>query len=128
MEKNTDQRLRWYGLALFLGMGLTTWVLIDRQIPYAYYLTGTLSALGLILGLFVPQALSPIYAATRAWGALLGNLISWVLTVPLYYLLFTPLALLIRLLGGDSMSPRKTRGWKTVPEKDNDPQQMNRLW
>lgn len=128
MEKVTDQGLRLYGLALFAGMGLATWVLWTRGVPYAPFATATLGAAGLILGLVAPQALHPIFRFSRASATALGTALAWVLTAPLYWLLFTPLALLIRVFGADSMSPRRTSGWKAVPQRDNDPAQMERLW
>jgi hypothetical protein len=128
MEKISHQRLRIYGVLLFLGMGLATWVLWDRQIPFFPFLTGGLGLYGLVFGLLLPKGLQPLYRFSRTWATLFGNFIAWILMTPLYYLVFTPLALLLRLVGADAMSLKQTRGWKPVADRDNKPTQLERLW
>lgn len=128
MEKVADQRLRLYGLGLTLGMGTASAVLWMQGVAYLPWLTLAVGATALALAAFRPAALGPLYRATSAWGNFLGTTLAWLLITPLYFLLFTPLALLYRLLGWDSMGRPDAGSWRPVPPRDNDPRQMERLW
>ncbi len=129
MEKVTHSRLRVYGFALSLGMSLTAWVLWSRGAGLWVILPMVIGSPALILALFRPGLLLSPYKASRSWGNLFGNILAWVLMTPLYFLLFTPLALILRFFGSDHIGKHgKDPLWKPVPERDNSARQMEKLW
>lgn len=129
MEKIPHSRLRIYGLFLALGMGATAWVLSTRGAGWWIALPLSIGAPAFIFGLFAPGLLAGPYRASRAWGNAFGTILAWILMTPLYFLLFTPLAVLLRVFGGDHMAKSSRRPeWRTVPDRDNDPEQLKKLW
>jgi len=66
-----------------------------------------LAAFILVLGLTAPAAYRPIHGFGQWLGRAVGALLTWVLLVPLFFLVFTPGALLLRLQGRDPMHRRK---------------------
>ncbi len=65
-----------------------------------------LAGIILVLGLVAPAAYRPIHRFGQWLGRAVGALLTWVLLIPLYYLVFSPGALLLRLQGRDPMHRR----------------------
>jgi hypothetical protein len=65
-----------------------------------------LAGLILVLGLVAPPAYRPVHRFGQWLGRAVGALLTWVLLVPFYFLVFTPGALLLRLQGRDPMHRR----------------------
>lgn len=62
-----------------------------------------LAGVVLVLGLAAPRAYRPIHGFGQWLGRAIGALLTYVLLVPLYFLVFTPAALILRLQGRDPM-------------------------
>jgi hypothetical protein len=58
------------------------------------------------LGLAAPKAVRPVYLAWTAAGLVIGTVISYLLLAVIYFGLFTPLALVFRLMGRDALRRR----------------------
>jgi len=102
--------LRKFGLifALFVSFvfGLTLPYLRGNALPYwPWAVSGVL----LFLSLIVPAALKPLYILWMSMGHYMGILNTKIILCLIYYLVFTPIALVFRLADKDPME----RNWKT---------------
>jgi voltage-gated potassium channel Kch len=72
-----------------------------------------------VAALLLPSALRPLYHASRKTGFALGWLSTQLLLTVVYYLVVTPIALALRLLGRDPLKrrpePTRTSYWQ-APE------------
>jgi hypothetical protein len=72
--------------------------------------TGILAALGIVvggLGLVRPAAMRPIFTGWMIAAFPLGWAISRVMLAVMFYVVFTPVALVFRLMGRDALSLRR---------------------
>lgn len=124
MDKTT--RLRSFGLIVGgIGAGIGVWPVLWRGQPrlWALLLGGMLIALGVA----APRRLTPVYRLWMLLGAALGWLNTRLILGVLFYGLFTPMGLLMRLRGYDPMRRRLT------PEADTyrvvrQPRPASHMW
>ena len=91
------------GIRVFLTgslVGLALGGPAGRILAYAFWGIG---ALCLALALAVPKGLWPLYVALNAAALPIGLVLSFVILSGLFYLLFTPVSLVFRLLGRDAL-------------------------
>ena len=69
-----------------------------------------LSLVVVIAGLMRPGAFRPVFVAALTITRPIGAIVSIVLLGVMYYLIFTPLALVFRFVGRDALSRRKSAG------------------
>ncbi|NLY44125.1 MAG: hypothetical protein GX066_09225 [Clostridiaceae bacterium] len=138
MEKNINKglredeikKLKKFGYSFSLGMAIlfaiSTWknfVLPFRvivSILFAYHLFGAF---------FCYKFLYPTYVLTSFIGKIIGNLFTVVIFTVVFYLLFTPISIILRLFKKDviknnSVSPQ----WIMIPDKQNDPKRVERMF
>ena len=112
--------LRQFGFIALVGFGLLALLAWLETGVFAFGLgegrlwaVGVLAGIGLLsalLSLLAPAANRPLYLALT-WIALpIGFVLSYVTLGGLFYLVITPVGLLLRLLGRDPMSRRFLRG------------------
>lgn len=103
--------------AAFIQAGVTAAVGAVLRFGFGHHLFPQIlwgiAVLVLVLGLFFPRAYRPVHAFGRGLGRFVGRILVYVLLVPLYYLFFTPVALLLRIqkrdpLHRDFRDPRHT--------------------
>jgi len=73
-----------------------------------------------LVGLAAPEAIRPVYVLMMALALPIGLVISAVLLRAIFYLFFTPLGLLFRLVGRDPLRLRKPLGptfWLEHPQR-----------
>ena len=111
--------LRAFGrlLALgFIGIGLALWLMVrwksGRWESWPLWLGGTCSVLGSICWA-VPSVARPIYVAWFAVGGVIGFCITSLLLIVVFYLVITPVGLILRLLGKDPLERRRDPNAKT---------------
>jgi hypothetical protein len=111
-EKSDAAALRRQAVIQAVVMGVIGFVLFQwiGHHTFAKVIWG-LAAVILVLGLVAPAAYRPIHGFGQWLGKAVGALLTWVLLVPLYFLVFTPGAILLRLQGRDPMH-RKMRDGK----------------
>jgi len=61
----------------------------------------------LLLGLVAPRAYQPIHRIGKWLGRIIGNLLSYLMLVPLYLLVFTPASIYLKLKRRDPMQRQK---------------------
>lgn len=107
-------QLRTFGIAGAVVLGaLAGWVLLRQSLlgmslgPATARTTGgaLLTAAGLlaVLAFSAPGALRPVYLLLTALGLPIGFVMSYVILAVVYFGLFTPLALVFRLVGRDAL-------------------------
>ena len=82
---------------VFLGFGL--WPLTKEMSPNIYLII--ISAIFLILGLLNSKVLSPLNNLWIKFGEILGKVIAPIVMAVVYFLILTPISLLVRLFGKD---------------------------
>ena len=103
MNNEEVKQFRSFGFIVGVGFGLLAlWPTVFRN-EHPRLVILILAGLLLLLALLLPRSLRPAY---RVWMAL-GHVLGWVNTKiifsVIYYLLFTPVGLVMRLLGKDPM-------------------------
>ena len=82
---------------VFLGFGL--WPLTKKMSPNIYLIV--ISVIFLILGLLNSKLLSPLNNLWIKFGEILGKVIAPIVMAVVYFLILTPISLLVRLFGKD---------------------------
>ena len=82
---------------VFLGFGL--WPLTKEMSPNIYLII--ISVIFLILGLLNSKLLSPLNNLWIKLGEILGKIIAPIVMAIVYFLILTPISLLVRLFGKD---------------------------
>ena len=82
---------------VFLGFGL--WPLAKEMSPNIYLII--ISVIFLILGLLNSKLLSPLNNLWIKFGEILGKVIAPIVMAVVYFLILTPISLLVRLFGKD---------------------------
>lgn len=100
--------LRQFAVLVFAVFGgLAVWYGLVREQPAPATVFGLVAlAIGL-LALIVPQAIRPIFVAWVVVAFPIGWTVSRVLLALIFYGLFTPLALVFRLIGRDRLERRR---------------------
>ena len=94
---------------VFLGLGL--WPLTNDNNPNIYLIV--ISIIFLILGLLDSKLLSPLNSFWIKFGELLGKIIAPVVMAIIYFLILTPISLMVRLFGKDLLSLKFSKQLKT---------------
>ena len=82
---------------VFLGFGL--WPLTKEMSPNIFLII--ISVIFLILGLLNSKLLSPLNNLWIKFGEMLGKIIAPIVMAVVYFLILTPISLLVRLFGKD---------------------------
>ena len=92
------------GVLLFIAA--VVWWRNDWTVTTATYILGGVGAALIVLGLTAPALLKPIYRVWMALAVVLGFIMTRVILTITYYLIITPIGLLLRLFGKDPMQRR----------------------
>lgn len=113
----TDRQLRQFGFIALVALPLAGWMLSGRPTPETWQtfhtpLLGSLAAAGVLsasLARFWPRALKPAFVLLSLITWPIGLVVSEVIILSIYFFLFTPLALLFRIIGRDALDRRIDR-------------------
>ena len=94
---------------VFLGLGL--WPLTNDNNPNIYLII--ISIIFLILGLLNSKLLSPLNSFWIKFGELLGKIIAPMVMAIIYFLILTPISLIVRLFGKDLLGLKLSKQLKT---------------
>lgn len=133
--KPSDRQLRQFGwIALIgfplVGVAMTQW---PGSLPLTvlWVLLGLGAAMGLCALLNLTVLIKPVYVVMMLVSWPIGVVLSTVLLALIYYLLFTPVALLFKLLGRDPMNrkiDRNATSYWHVRETQRTPASYLRLY
>lgn len=124
----TPRQLRQFAFAGLLLMPLLAWLLCGRPVgeswlPWHTGLIGGLTALGsafVVLAYAAPRVLKPVFVATSLLALPIGFVIGEVVLAAVYFGVFTPLAIVFRLMGRDPLERQIDRGaasyWRKKPQ------------
>lgn len=120
-----EAKLRQFGWISLVGFGLLAsmaWFRFGSQ-PVASALCG-LAVLAPVIGMLRPGLLKFLYLGLSLLALPIGFVVSNLLLLSIFLLVFTPVALIFRLIGRDELRLRLTRAaptyWNTYdPEKRN---------
>jgi hypothetical protein len=119
-RKATKQELRKFGLVMTAPLAALAALGFWRDKPAWPYLAG-LSAFFLLFGLLLPRALAPIEWAWMKLARAMGTVMTYVVLALAFYLVLTPVGLLLRVLGKRPVElgfdPQASTYWSEV-EKD----------
>lgn len=95
-------------LVFALGAGTAVWLFRDwpTLVPRMLWLAGVVVGLG---GLLFPPLCRPVYVALMAAALPIGFVVSSVMMVAIFFLVLTPIGLVMRLVGYDPMHRRFDR-------------------
>ena len=94
---------------VFLGLGL--WPLTNDNNPNIYLII--ISIIFLILGLLNSKLLSPLNSFWIKFGELLGKIIAPMVMAIIYFIILTPISLIVRLFGKDLLGLKLSKQLKT---------------
>ena len=98
MHKKSSNRS--FGILFFLVLlGFGLWPLTKGMSPNIYLII--ISVIFLILGLLNSRLLSPLNNLWIKFGEILGKIIAPIVMAVVYFLILTPISLLVRLFGKD---------------------------
>lgn len=117
---------RKFALYFGIGMALLTGFMLLKKGPLWITLTAVLLGFyHLTLGLAFNKASAPFRMITQ----FIGNTVTVIFFSVFYYLLFTPISLLLRLAGKDVIADNsKKPAWIRFDDKENDPSRMDKLY
>jgi len=126
----STKELRQFGYSFVLGMAILVLISFWRKfhpgITIAAALSGTFH---LILMLIKPALLYPTYRVISTIGKWVGKLLTVVVFTIVYYLLFTPIALILRFLNKDIIAhSSREPAWLDVPAGQNNPERVEKLY
>ncbi|NLY74382.1 MAG: hypothetical protein GX075_03675 [Firmicutes bacterium] len=112
------------GMAILVVVGLWkefgSWVIIPA---------GLLSLFHFGCALFRIELLRPTHSAVSFVGAVLGRAVTALVFTLVFYLLFTPIAVILRLCKKDVIANNsRSPAWIPIPERQNDPERVRRLF
>jgi hypothetical protein len=109
MKETTNKDLRQFGIVLSAILGVFGLVHFLKGHAGAYpWFWGT-GAVSLALSLFVPRAMRPVYIAFTKIAHAIGWFNTRVILTLIYYVILTPIALIMRLLRKDPLHRRLAR-------------------
>ena len=94
---------------VFLGLGL--WPITNNNNPNIYLIL--ISIIFLILGLLDSKLLSPLNSFWIKLGEFLGKIIAPIVMAIIYFIILTPISLIVRLFGKDLLGLKFTNQTKT---------------
>ena len=96
-KKSSNKSFGILFFVVFLGLGL--WPLTNDNNPNIYLII--ISIIFLILGLLNSKLLSPLNLFWIKFGELLGKIIAPIVMAMVYFIILTPISLIVRLFGKD---------------------------
>ena len=126
--KPDRRELRNFGIAMIVGFGILAalahlWWEMPR-LALGFAIAGGVAGL---LGLTGTRAALVVYLPWMAIAFVLGNIMSRVLVAAFFYLMITPMGLVMRVVGKDALQRknRRTSTWDALP-KSTDPARYER--
>jgi len=106
------KELRKFALTLFCALGILGGILVWRKHDIGFVLWGIGSA-ALLIAWVQPRVLGPVYKYWMKLALALGFISSHVILALLYYFVFTPIGLVMRLLGKNPLVLHLDKGLKS---------------
>ncbi len=105
-SKKALRSFGWVVGGVLLLIAAIIWWRNDWTLTTAAYVLGGIGTVLTVLGLALPKVLLPVYRVWMALAVVLGFIMTRVILTIVYYLIMTPIGLLMRLFGKDPMQRR----------------------
>jgi hypothetical protein len=130
LEDKENRKIKQFGWSFAAGMLILTAIGIWKGFILPVKITViVLGVYHLLFAFLNTRFLIPTYKVMTGLANLLGNALTIVIFFIFFYILFTPVAFLLRLFGKDVIrNISKEPLWYDIPEKDNDPKRVERLY
>ncbi len=128
--KPTKKDLRNLGLVFLAAFGTAGLYFLMRGRPAWPYFIGLAILFG-AWGLTWPAGLKPIYKFWMGLAAVLGWFVSRLLLSLVFYLVVTPMGLVIRLFGKDLLDKKmdhRSSYWHLRPDEEYDPKRTEKMY
>ena len=122
-----DRELKVFGIAWFIFFTVIAFILVGKyHLSFssgwnpkwiAPMVLGSVAFLGAFVGLTVTRALKPVFILWTLLTYPIGFVISYAILALLYFILFTPIGLFMRLLGHDPLKRKWNPALGTYWEK-----------
>ncbi len=120
-----------FGVVMIIGFGVLGGLLLWLWTVHGGQWRLALSVLLLSAGIIVfgwsivsPKSLPPVYRAWMTFGQVIGTVVSSILLTLMYFLVLTPVGLLMRLMGNDPINRQVRRAeesyWVNHQQLDTD--------
>lgn len=106
--KSGPKELRNFGITMAVALAIIGSFLLWRRNDYYTYLYA-IAGVFLVLGLLLPVVLKPIHKVWMTLSILLGWVMTRLILCILFYLVFTPIGLLAKLIGKKFLNTRFDR-------------------
>lgn len=123
MEKLTLDRnsLRKFGLTMGIAFSVIALLILIRH-KHSILVTSCISAGFFLAALLIPVALKPVYISWMRLAFILGWVNTRIILILIFYLLFTPISLIMKALGKELLDRRieeeKSSYWHIRKNKD----------
>lgn len=127
MERPVRSRLsvsegRRFGLSVGVAFGLLAALLAWRSREYPAYVAAALGVSLILGGLLLPTRLGPVQAAWMRLAQLISRVTNPIILSLIYFLVITPVGLLLRAIRGNPLRRRSSQGgfWvqRSAPNSD----------
>jgi len=111
-SKPDKKELRKFAITIFAALGIIGGILLWQEKDIGYILW-TVGILILLPGLFWAKILGPIYKVWMSFALLLGFVMNHFILALMYYLVFTPIGLIRRMISKDPLHISLNRAKET---------------
>jgi hypothetical protein len=125
----TDRQLRQFGWISFIAFPLLAWLWAGTILAVA--IAGGAGLVLAFIGQIVPKWLKPLFVVLILLSMPIGLIVGEVLLLMLFVFLFTPMAIVFRLIGRDVLMlrrPKDTSTFWVVRKPVTDVRQYYRQW
>lgn len=112
---NPDKRMLWkFGMTMGVAFLVISGLFLFRQKYSGAVYSLIVSVVFFIMGLALPAFLKPVYIAWMGLAFILGWVNTRIILIVLFYMIFTPVGLFMRLFRVDLLERKKKEGtyWK----------------
>jgi ABC-type uncharacterized transport system permease subunit len=129
--KREVKTLRKFALTMFFALGILGAILVWRKRDTGFILWG-IGAAALLMAWVQPRVLKPVHKYWMKLAVLLGLVSSHVVLGLLYYLVFTPIGLVMRVVGKNPLALRpgttNSSYWIRRENSEYDPQRYEKMY
>ncbi len=128
---NTDKKeLRKFGFIIGIGMALMFGLMIPLIFSKPFHIWPWITfAVFSFFALTLPTCLKPIYVAWMTVGHIIGNINARIILIIIFYLLITPIGLLVKIFQGDPLEKKidpTLKSYRIFSENESYKERMER--
>lgn len=107
MQKQNTRDIKLFGLAFTILLSLISIRFFNSEKSFYKNITG-IALIVFFTSIFIPRLISPVYKIFRIFGSIVNWLVSNSALILIFYLVFTPIGLFLKVIGKDLLNLKKT--------------------